>query len=348
MKIVKTILNYPTPFNISYLWNGGSLLGLLFTRQTFTGFFLTLLHTNTEKAFVELQLRLNNQSYGYLFHFAHITGASFLFLFLYAHMFRRIVIGSKNLRSTWSLGFALLLFSILTAFLGYVLPFSNIRLWAATVITNLLRVVPKTGATIVTWLWGGFFISSSALKLFFSLHFLLPFIMFLLILLHLLSLHTKGSTNPLGIFSIRHLIPFKYFLVKDALNVVIFLPLLMISLLLPHILIEADAFTPSNLTKRPLHITPEWYFLWAYAILRRVPNKLGGVSALVVSLILLGAPKTSIKIHYSSKKEWIFSFSTLLLGIFLTWAGAQGVEEPFTFIGILATSGIIITLSITL
>jgi len=333
--IKRSLLKLPTPVNISYWWNYGSLLGIFLSIQIIRGFFLSIHYCpNTIYAFNRIIHIIQNISNGWLIHNIHINGATFFFLCIYTHIGRGIYYSSFKFIHTWIIGITIFLISIATAFLGYVLPWGQISFWGATVITNLVSTIPYIGIILVEWIWGGFSINNATLNRFFSLHFILPFIILILVILHLFFLHNSGSSNPLGTNRNIYKIPFHiYFSFKDLLGFIIFLIILtLISLQYPYIFSDPDNFIPANPIITPIHIQPEWYFLFAYAILRSIPNKLGGVIALLTSiLILYTLPIQKISIPSLS----FFPLNQLIFWIFinifiiLTWAGAQPIEPPF-------------------
>lgn len=335
-QIIKTtFLKLPTPINISYWWNYGSLLGIFLAIQIIRGFLLSLHYCpNTTLAFYRIIHIIQNVSRGWLIHNIHINGASFFFICIYIHISRGIYYRSFKLTDTWIIGVTIFFISIATAFLGYVLPWGQISFWGATVITNLVSTIPYIGNIIVIWIWGGFSINNATLNRFFSLHFILPFIILILVIFHLYFLHETGSSNPLGTNRDLYKIPFHiYFRFKDLLGFIIFLFIFTyIILQIPYVFGDPDNFIPANPIVTPIHIQPEWYFLFAYAILRSIPNKLGGVIALVSSiLILYTLPIINLKIPPirfmppSQLLYWIFINNFILL----TWLGAQPIENPF-------------------
>lgn len=330
------ILNLPTPTNISYWWNFGSLLGLFLITQILRGFFLSIHYCpNINHAFYRIIHIIQNISNGWLIHNIHINGATFFFVCIYTHIGRGIYYKSFILSQTWLIGVSIFLISIATAFLGYVLPWGQISFWGATVITNLISSVPYIGNIIVNWIWGGFSINNATLNRFYSLHFILPFIILTLVITHLYFLHLKGSNNPLGTNRNLNKIPFHvYFSYKDLLGFITITFLLTIIILqYPYIFSDPDNFTPANPIITPLHIQPEWYFLFAYAILRSIPNKLGGVIALIISILILYFLPL---LQYSSINTLSFYPPTQILFflfinnfILLTWIGAQPIEPPY-------------------
>lgn len=330
------LINLPTPINISYFWNFGFLLGISFLIQFIRGMFLSLHYCpNTEYAFNRIIHIIQNVNYGWLIHNIHLNGASLFFFFIYIHIGRGLYYNSFKLTYTWIRGVSILIISIATAFLGYVLPWGQISFWGATVITNLLTAIPYFGTDITIWIWGGFSINNATLNRFFSFHFILPFILIILIILHLLFLHETGSRNPLGLNSDTFKIPFHpYFSLKDLLSLIIILIVFyLIIFLYPYFLGEPDNFIPTDPLRTPYHIQPEWYFLFAYAILRSVPNKLGGVIALFSSLLILyilpftAKPKIRSAIFYPLNQImfWIFINSFFIL----TLLGRVPIEQPF-------------------
>lgn len=333
--IQSSLLKLPTPVNISYWWNYGSLLGIFLFIQIIRGFFLSIHYCpNTSYAFNRIIHIIQNISNGWLIHNIHINGATFFFICIYTHMARGIYYSSFKFIHTWIIGVSIFLISIATAFLGYVLPWGQISFWGATVITNLVSTIPYIGITLVEWIWGGFSINNATLNRFFSLHFILPFIILIIVIIHLYFLHSSGSSNPLGTNRNFYKIPFHiYFSFKDLLGFISFLIIFtLIILQYPYIFRDPDNFIPANPIITPIHIQPEWYFLFAYAILRSIPNKLGGVIALLISiLILYTLPFQKIfipsLIFYPLNQLlfWIF----INIFILLTWAGAQAIELPF-------------------
>nr|YP_009564776.1 cytochrome b [Henosepilachna vigintioctopunctata]QAY82227.1 cytochrome b [Henosepilachna vigintioctopunctata] len=333
-----SLIDLPSPSNISYMWNFGSLLGMCLMIQIMTGIFLVMHYCpDINLAFNSISHICRDINYGWLIRTTHANGASMFFICLYIHMGRGIYYSSYKYIQTWIIGILILFLSMATAFLGYVLPWGQMSFWGATVITNLFSAIPYIGNSLVYWLWGGFAVDNATLSRFFSLHYLLPFLITSLILIHLMFLHQTGSSNPLGMNSNLDKIPFHpYFSYKDLLGLMIFsLIFIFIILILPYNLSDPDNFIPANPLSTPVHIQPEWYFLFAYTILRSIPNKLGGVIALFMSiLIFLFLPFMNKKLmksnnFYFLNKKLFWFFVTLL--IFLTWLGSQPVEIPFIF-----------------
>lgn len=334
-RINSRLIKLPTPINISYWWNFGSLLGLFLLIQFLRGILLSLHYCpNINFAFNRIIHIIQNVNNGWLVHNIHINGASIFFICLYLHIGRNLYFHSFNLKNTWIAGVTIYILSIATAFLGYVLPWGQISFWGATVITNLLTTIPYLGNLTVEWLWGGFSINNATLNRFFSFHFLLPFLVTIFVLIHLFFLHSTGSKNPLGIPRNLNKIPFHiYFTLKDILGFLIFRIIFSIIIFqYPYIFNDPDNFTQANPMVTPTHIQPEWYFLFAYAILRSIPNKLGGVIALIASILILYNHKWT-RYHY--KTNSFYPINQLLYWIFvnifiiLTFIGAQIIEYPF-------------------
>nr|YP_010879513.1 cytochrome b [Libythea lepita]WHE44877.1 cytochrome b [Libythea lepita] len=345
LKIINgSLIDLPSPSNISAWWNFGSLLALCLIIQIITGLFLTMYYTaNIELAFFSVNYICRNVNYGWLIRTLHANGASFFFICIYLHIGRGIYYESFNLKFTWMVGVIILFLLMATAFMGYVLPWGQMSFWGATVITNLLSAIPYLGTMLVNWIWGGFAVDNATLTRFYTFHFLFPFIILMLTMIHLLFLHQTGSNNPLGINSNLDKIPFHpFFTFKDLIGfIILIMMLIMLTLIDPYMLGDPDNFIPANPLSTPVHIQPEWYFLFAYAILRSIPNKLGGVIALVMSiLILIILPFTFNKkiqgIQFYPLNQMLFWF--MIITIFLlTWIGARPVEDPYIITGQLLT-----------
>nr|YP_010309833.1 cytochrome b [Sphragifera sigillata]UMR54946.1 cytochrome b [Sphragifera sigillata] len=345
IKIINgSLIDLPTPSNISAWWNFGSLLALCLIIQIMTGLFLTMYYTaNIELAFYSVNYICRNVNYGWLIRTLHANGASFFFICIYLHIGRGIYYESFNLKYTWMVGVIILFLLMGTAFMGYVLPWGQMSFWGATVITNLLSAIPYLGTMLVNWIWGGFAVDNATLTRFYTFHFLLPFIILMMTMIHLLFLHQTGSNNPLGLNSNLDKIPFHpFFTFKDLIGFIIMMFLLItLTLTNPYLLGDPDNFIPANPLVTPVHIQPEWYFLFAYAILRSIPNKLGGVIALVMSiLILIILPFTFNKkiqgIQFYPINQMLFWFMVMII-ILLTWIGARPVEDPYIITGQLLT-----------
>nr|QHB77020.1 cytochrome b [Hylomyscus heinrichorum]QHB77033.1 cytochrome b [Hylomyscus heinrichorum]QHB77046.1 cytochrome b [Hylomyscus heinrichorum]QHB77059.1 cytochrome b [Hylomyscus heinrichorum] len=339
-----SFIDLPTPSNISSWWNFGSLLGICLMIQIITGLFLAMHYTSdTMTAFSSVTHICRDVNYGWLIRYMHANGASMFFICLFLHVGRGMYYGSYTFMETWNIGVILLFAVMATAFMGYVLPWGQMSFWGATVITNLLSAIPYIGTTLVEWIWGGFSVDKSTLTRFFAFHFILPFIITALVVVHLLFLHETGSNNPTGLNSDSDKIPFHpYYTIKDILGVILMILFLMtLVLFFPDLLSDPDNYTPANPLNTPPHIKPEWYFLFAYAILRSIPNKLGGVLALILSIMVLMLLPF---LHTSKLRSLMFrpitqSLYWILVAnlLVLTWIGGQPVEHPFIIIGQLAS-----------
>nr|AGT20319.1 cytochrome b [Philypnodon macrostomus] len=338
------LVDLPAPANISAWWNFGSLLGLCLAAQLVTGLFLAMHYTaDVTMAFSSVAHICRDVNFGWLIRNMHANGASFFFICLYLHIGRGLYYGSYLYKETWNIGVILFLLVMMTAFVGYVLPWGQMSFWGATVITNLLSAVPYVGNTLVQWIWGGFSVDNATLTRFFTFHFLFPFVVAAVTILHLLFLHETGSNNPIGLNSDADKIPFHpYFTYKDLLGfAIMLLALTALALFAPNYLGDPDNFTPANPLVTPPHIKPEWYFLFAYAILRSIPNKLGGVLALLASILVLMLVPL---LHTSKQRGLTFRplsqviFWTLIANVLiLTWIGGMPVEHPYIIIGQIAS-----------
>nr|YP_086839.1 cytochrome b [Callinectes sapidus]AAR16554.1 cytochrome b [Callinectes sapidus]QCQ20628.1 cytochrome b [Callinectes sapidus]QCQ20641.1 cytochrome b [Callinectes sapidus]QCQ20654.1 cytochrome b [Callinectes sapidus]QCQ20667.1 cytochrome b [Callinectes sapidus] len=342
--INNSLVDMPLPSNISTFWNFGSLLGLCLVIQIATGLFLAMHYTaHIDLAFSSVAHICRDVNYGWLLRTMHANGASFFFICIYIHIGRGIYYGSYMIFHAWMVGVVILFMVMATAFLGYVLPWGQMSFWGATVITNLFSAIPYIGGDLVQWIWGGFSVDNATLTRFFTFHFVLPFIIAAMTIIHIFFLHQSGANNPLGVSSQLDKVPFHpYFTFKDIVGfIVMFTLLLILSLLNPYLLGDPDNFISANPLVTPAHIQPEWYFLFAYAILRSIPNKLGGVIALVASVaIIMILPFT----HASNFRSLTFyplnqfMFWTLVsVLILLTWIGARPVEEPYVLTGQILT-----------
>jgi len=345
-------LNYSTPINLNYGWSFGSLIGLYLVFQVITGILLVMFYTpHSLYAFMSTEFIMRDVNYGWLIRYLHANIASFIFIFLYMHMARGLYYTSyaNPRKMLWYSGIIIFSLMMAIAFMGYVLPWGQMSYWGATVITNLFSAIPYIGTDVACWLWGGFAVDSATLTRFFSLHYLLPFVVVVLVLLHLYFLHIQGSSNPLGLSS-RYadrvtFIP--YFYVKDIFVIAVSLIFLFsIVCFSPNLFGHPDNYIPANPLITPTHIVPEWYFLYFYAILRTVPNKLGGVICMVMaiiilvilvwvnkltsSLIVVSNPHCKFYFNYFF---YIFIFTTIAIG----WIGGQVIEFPYTQLSILLT-----------
>nr|AIY62086.1 cytochrome b [Parrhinotermes browni] len=340
MKVMNNALvDLPTPSSISGWWNFGSLMGVCLTLQILTGILLTMHYCpNTMMAFSSISHICREVNQGWLLRTLHTNGASLFFMCIFMHIGRNVYYGSYKLVNTWMVGVAIMIMTMATAFMGYVLPWGQMSFWGATVITNLLSAIPYIGNETVQWVWGGFAVDNATLTRFFTLHFLMPFAITTMTMIHLLFLHQTGSNNPMGLNKDTDKIPFHpYFTAKDLVGFALTFTLLtMTTLKEPYLMADPDNFTPANPLVTPIHIQPEWYFLFAYAILRSIPSKLGGVIALAMSItILFMMPAYSSKFRgtqFYPMNQVMFWMMTNTV-ILLTWIGARPVEEPYVMTG---------------
>jgi len=341
------MVDSPQPANLSYAWNFGSLLATCLGIQIVTGILLAMHYTpNVDLAFVSVEHIMRDVNYGWLIRYLHANTASFFFIFVYMHIGRNLYYGSyKSPRILpWSIGVIILVLMMGTAFLGYVLPYGQMSLWGATVITNMLSAVPWIGQDFVQFVWGGFSVNNATLNRFFSLHYLLPFLLAALAIMHLMTLHTHGSGNPLGLDSNTDKIPMHpYFLFKDLVTIFLFfLVLSVIVFYLPNSLGHSDNYIPANPMQTPPSIVPEWYLLPYYAILRSIPNKLLGVVGMLGSLLILLAMPIldTSRVRGSQFRPLMrFSFWVFVTDFFLLmYLGSQHAEEPYITVGAIATA----------
>jgi quinol-cytochrome oxidoreductase complex cytochrome b subunit len=339
------LIDYPTPINFSYFWSFGSLAGI----------FLAMHYTpHILYAFVSVEHIMRDVNYGWLLRYLHANGASFFFIVVYIHIARGLYYSSYVFphSNLWRVGIIIFILMMATAFMGYVLPWGQMSFWGATVITNLFTAIPLIGESIAYWLWGGFSVDNATLNRFFSLHYLLPFLIVGLILLHLILLHLPGSSNPLKLSFFSDKISFyPYFYLKDLFSLFsILLFFLFFVFFFPNLLGHSDNYIPANPLSTPSHIVPEWYFLPFYAILRSIPDKLGGVLCMFGALIILLLLPNIVNI---TKKDQIISLnivnpefrpiSRLLFWLFvcdvvlLGWLGGKPVEDPYIALGMFAT-----------
>nr|BAV82776.1 cytochrome b [Oesophagostomum dentatum] len=343
MKSKNNILNFvnslvvtlPSSKSLTISWNYGSMLGMVLVFQILTGTFLAFYYTaDGSMAFSAVQYIMYEVNYGWIFRIFHFNGASLFFIFLYLHIFKGLFMMSYRLKSVWASGLTIYLLVMMEAFMGYVLVWAQMSFWAAVVITSLLSVIPIWGPSIVMWIWSGFGVTSATLKFFFVLHFLLPWGLLVLVLLHLIFLHSTGSTSSLYCHGDYDKICFgPDYWNKDAYNIIFWLIFVVFSLFYPFNLGDPEMFIEADPMMSPVHIVPEWYFLFAYAILRAIPNKVLGVVALLMSIVLF---YFFIFINnYTScltKLNKFLVFSFIVSATILSWLGQCLVEEPFTFL----------------
>jgi len=341
------IINYPTPINLNYMWSFGSTAGICLVIQIVTGIFLAMHYTpHIDYAFLSVEHIMRDVNNGWLIRYTHANGASMFFIVVYCHIFRGLYYGSYIYPRgiLWASGVIIFLLMMATAFMGYVLPWGQMSFWGATVITNLFSAIPFVGQSIVEWLWGGFSVSNATLNRFFSLHYFMPFAIAGLVILHLSLLHKDGSNNPLGINTDVDYVPFyPYYYVKDLFAFLVFASLFAFFVFFyPNILGHPDNYIPANPLVTPAHIVPEWYFLPFYAILRSIPDKLGGVVAMISAiLVLLLLPVINTSEVRSSKFRPLFAFFYWFLVAdfaILGWIGQKPVESPYIEIGMGATA----------
>ncbi len=340
------IIDYPTPINLNYMWSFGSTASICLGIQIVTGIFLAMHYTpHIVYAFSSVEHIMRDVNNGWLIRYLHANGASMFFIVVYCHIFRGLYFGSyiSPRGRLWVSGVAIFFIMMATGFMGYVLPWGQMSFWGATVITNLFSAIPFVGGSIVEWLWGGFSVDNATLNRFFSLHYLMPFIIVGLVIIHLSLLHSEGSNNPLGLNKNVDTVPFyPYFYVKDLLAFLILILFFSFFLFFaPNVLGHSDNYIPANPLVTPPHIVPEWYFLPFYAILRSIPDKLGGVVAMIGAILVLGLlPILNFSEIRSSKFRpifsiffWLFTINFLILG----WIGQKPVESPYIEIGMGAT-----------
>lgn len=340
------IVNYPTPINLNYFWSFGSLAGLCLVIQIVSGILLAMHYCpHIDLAFDSVEHIMRDVQGGWLLRYTHANGASMFFIVVYCHFFRGLYYGSYIYPrgKIWASGVIILLLMMATAFMGYVLPWGQMSFWGATVITNLFSAIPVVGPSIVEWLWGGFSVGNATLNRFFSLHYLLPFLIAGLVIIHLSLLHKVGSNNPLGINMNVEYAPFyPYYYVKDLFAFFAFAAFFAFFVFFyPNLLGHPDNYIPANPLSTPAHIVPEWYFLPFYAILRSIPNKLGGVLAMMGAiLVLLLLPIINTSEVRSARFRpiyavsfWFFIVDFVILG----WIGQKPVETPYVEIGLGAT-----------
>ena len=340
---------YPTPKNLNYWWNFGSLAGIVLGIMIVSGIVLAMNYTaHIDYAFDSVERIMRDVNFGWLIRYIHMNGASFFFIVVYIHMFRGLYYGSYKAprEILWILGVVIMLLMMATAFMGYVLPWGQMSFWGATVITNLFSALPIIGEYIVTWLWGGFGVDNPTLNRFFSLHYLLPFAIAGVVILHLAALHQHGSNNPLGIDIKKKgdTIPFHpYYTIKDLFGLGVFLTIFVaVIAYAPNYMGHPDNYIPANPLVTPSHIVPEWYFLPFYAILRAVPDKLFGVlamfAAIAVLFVLPWLDRSPIRSAKFRPVYFIFFWVFLADCILLGYCGAMPAEPPWVLISQLATA----------
>nr|WIM51613.1 cytochrome b [Parabathippus shelfordi] len=336
-----SLVDLPSPSSLSYYWNFGSMLGVFLGVQILSGLFLSF-HFSGDMylSFDSIIHMMRDVNVGWLLRIVHANGASMFFLLMYIHIGRGLYYGSYRFSKTWLSGVSIFLLSMATAFLGYVLPWGQMSFWAATVITNLLSAIPYIGTLMVEWIWGGFAVGNPTLIRFFAFHFILPFIIMFMVILHLFFLHETGSGNPMGLGSDCDKIIFHpYFSIKDIYGLLLFMIFyMMICMLAPYIFMDVENFISSDPLVTPVHIQPEWYFLFAYTILRSIPSKIGGVIALLFSVLILyffplmfNNSFRSVGFYMNKYIYWVIVVNWMML----TWIGACVVEMPYMLLGMM-------------
>jgi len=347
LKVLNNHLSvYPTPINLSYAYNFGSLAGVVLASQIVTGILLAMHYVgHVDLAFNSVVHLMNDVPSGMILRYAHANGASLFFIVVYIHILRGIYYSSGNQprEAVWITGVVILLVMVLTAFIGYVLPWGQMSFWGATVITSLATVIPVVGKTILSFLWGGFSVDNPTLNRFYSLHYTLPFVLAGLSIFHIAALHQYGSTNPLGVNTSTSTIPFgTYFASKDLLGLLIMLFVFAcLVFFYPEVLGHPDNLIPANPYSTPQHIVPEWYFLWFYAILRSIPNKAAGVVCILLAFAALIAMPFISTMHVGSPKfrvlsERLFFFFVADI-MLLTWVGQTEIADTTIFVGQVCT-----------
>ena len=341
------LLNYPTPKNLNYFWTFGGILTFVLLTQIITGLVLAMHYiADTNYAFESVEHIMRDVNYGWLIRYIHANGSSMFFLAVYIHMGRSLYYGSyKEPRELiWLLGLIIFFLMIMAAFMGYVLPWGQMSFWAATVITNLFSAIPLVGESVTSWLWGGYAVGAPLLTRFFALHYLIPFLIFGIVILHVWALHVPGNNNPVGIDikqGTQDTLPFSpYIVMKDSFALMVFLAIF--AFYMPNILGHPDNYIKANPMQTPAHIVPEWYLLPFYAILRSIPDKLGGVIAMVSAILILGLlpwldrSKVRSATFRPLYKQffWIFVIDCLILG----YIGAKPPEGYYLLIGRVATA----------
>ena len=340
---------YPTPKNLNYFWNFGSLAGITLVIMIVTGIVLSMNYTaHIDYAFDSVERIMRDVNHGWLLRYIHMNGASFFFIVVYIHIFRGLYYGSYKAprEILWILGVLILLLMMATAFMGYVLPWGQMSFWGATVITNLFSAIPLVGESIVTWLWGGFSVDNPTLNRFFSLHFVLPFVIVGVVILHLVALHRFGSNNPIGIDvkGKQDTIPFHpYYTIKDLFGLSVFATIFAAAVFFfPNFMGHPDNYIPANPMVTPAHIVPEWYFLPFYAILRAIPDKLGGVlfmfGAIMVLFVLPWLDKSSVRSSQFRPLYKLFFLFLVIDCIALGYLGAMPAEGIYVVLSRLATA----------
>nr|AXI98790.1 cytochrome b [Pseudoniphargus sp. 2-Portugal] len=339
-----TLVQLPAPANISFMWNSGSLLFVCLAIQIISGLLLASSYSaSMTYSFNLINIMMETTDKYWFMRCIHANGASLFFICMYTHIGRGLYYSSFLFKHTWNIGVTIMLLTMAAAFLGYVLPVNQMSYWGASVITNLFSEVPYIGPNLVHLIWGGVSVDNPTIMRFFTFHFLIPFIILMMVIIHITLLHQTGSSNPMGLNMNSEKIMFHpYFSFKDIVGMIMVIMLFFyLCLFHPLLLGDDENFTPANTAVTPHHIQPEWYFLFAYAILRSIPNKLGGVIALLLAVLILyitpftHTAKFKSFMFYPGNKMMFWSWvSTTIL---LTWIGMCPVEDPYILTGQILT-----------
>nr|YP_010564817.1 cob [Pentapycnon charcoti]UZA61220.1 cytochrome b [Pentapycnon charcoti] len=343
-EINNMMIDLPSPINISIMWKFGSMLSLSLMIQIMTGLFLTMHYCpEVTKAFMSISHISRDVNYGWLMRTIHMNGASMFFMMMYIHIGRGLYYKSFKMKMVWMTGMMIFILSMTTAFMGYVLPWGQMSFWGTTVITNLFSAIPYIGNLMVEWLWGGFSVNNATLNRFFTLHFMLPFIIMFMVMMHLISLHKMGSNNPMGMNSnMEKIMLHPFFSMKDMMLMIMIINIfIMMNLYIPMMMNDPENFIKANPMITPIHIQPEWYFLFAYTILRSIPNKLGGVISLMMSIIIIMLlpmfTKSKTTSNLTKPLSKIMFWMLVSNFILLTWAGTKPVEMPYETVSLMLT-----------
>lgn len=337
--ILPSVIDLPTPWNISYLWNLGRFLGTMIVIQVLSGLFLVFYYIPSEKeAFDSVIFIIREAKFGFLIRFIHLNGASFVFMLIYLHILKGLINNSFTMVFSWLRGNIILILTILVAFIGYVLPWGNIGFWAATVITSFISAVPIIGEFVINWIWGGFRVGGHTLQFFFTLHYLLPFAILGLAVVHLLLLHLSGSSNPLGShISVIKIKFYPFFTSKDILNFIVILFIIWWLLIFPYWRSDPENFSYADRLSSPANIQPEWYFLPFYALLRRRDNKLGGLILIVLGIFIFWVLPTFSLQDIKNFNAYnlillIFVVSWIILGWVASWSADSYLSSWLTLL----------------
>nr|YP_010618332.1 cytochrome b [Camallanus lacustris]WAX01722.1 cytochrome b [Camallanus lacustris] len=328
-----SLIVLPASKSLDLNWNYGSMLGMILSFQIFTGFFLSFYYSNDSiLSFESVQYIMYEVNWGWLFRIVHFNGASLFFVFLYLHFFKGLFNFSFRLKGVWLSGLFIMIFVMLESFMGYVLVWAQMSYWACVVITSLVGVIPFIGRDLILWIWGSFLVSCSTLKLFFALHFLLPWFVFVVVGFHLGFLHSSGSTSTVGVYGgLEKVVFYPFYWIKDSYNLVFWLVFFVFALYFPFSMGDPEMFIVSSILNSPVHIVPEWYFLFAYAILRSVPSKVLGILLLLMSvLVFMGFLLLDNYVSSLDLLNGFFVYCFVVFSVVLSWLGQCSVEYPFS------------------